>query len=388
MVLLQLVSKVDELRELSLAFQVNASTDHGRAELLPVRSKMAQQEEHASISRLADFKAQETYRNTHFSPGEISPLGRDDVVLIVESKFRCEARYEGKMVWVEWKDFMTDESHGALYQNAIRDRVPRLVLLLGSPNKPKEFRAPHCVGFFEDRGNNRARFGFVYEKPVGVAQDARPISLYELLKHKRSSLGRHIPSLSKRIALAHRISQSLMYLHAVNWLHKSFRSNNLVFFAVTDQDVDYLEPTLCGFEYSRPDLPEELTDPLPVRPQHDSYRHPEAIGTRSKKSYDIYALGIVLIELAHWETIDRILEVLLDSDDTRSSQQVLLSEKSLQAIEGHAGEIYREVVTKCLAGGKELGVFQHEDETSAAAGEAIQLAFSERIVGPLGQLKL
>ena len=105
----------------------------------------------------------------------------------------------------------------------------------------------------------------------------------------------------QRIVLAHTIAQSLMYGHSVNWLHKGVSSDNIFFFITPGQNPNHATYILSGFEYARPDLPEELTEQPSENFGHDVYRHAEALlrsGSHSKKSYDIYSLGVVLVEIA------------------------------------------------------------------------------------------
>ena len=63
--------------------------------------------------------------------------------------------------------------------------------------------------------------------------------------------------------------------------------------------IDFSEPWLHGFEYSRPELDFSagFVDSCPSR---DIYRHPERQGQPQKlfnKLHDIYALGVVLLEI-------------------------------------------------------------------------------------------
>lgn len=75
-----------------------------------------------------------------------------------------------------------------------------------------------------------------------------------------------------------------MYLHSVTWLHKTARSENIVILTSRNQRLDFGAPTIAGFEYARPDLPEEFTEKPAEDLEHDYYRHPDALmsGSRSK----------------------------------------------------------------------------------------------------------
>jgi len=188
-----------------------------------------------------------------------------------------------------------------------------------------------------------------------------------------------------------------MYLHSVNWLHKGLRSNSVVFFTPPGEEADYGAPCLSGFDYARPDLPEEVTEPPAAHSENDIYRHPNVLGnssSRSKKSHDIYSLGVVLIEIAYWQRIDSIVN-LSESlkaarKEVRGVKEMLLGEKYMKEIEGSVGEIYQEVVRKCLTGGKELGSSDDRfaDETDKNIGADMQKVFSDDIVRKLGSMTL
>ena len=94
-------------------------------------------------------------------------------------------------------------------------------------------------------------------------------------------------------------------------VHESFRSENILFFprrldalneasgSEARNDVDLKLPWIFGFEFSRPEsfFSQGFVDTCPER---DVYRHPERQGlpvTTFKKIHDIYALGVILLEI-------------------------------------------------------------------------------------------
>lgn len=94
-------------------------------------------------------------------------------------------------------------------------------------------------------------------------------------------------------------------------VHESFRSENILFFTShtsdangsaqinTSEKLDLTQPWIFGFEFSRPDsfFSAGFID---ICPDRDVYRHSERQGqplTTFKKIHDIYALGIVLLEI-------------------------------------------------------------------------------------------
>jgi hypothetical protein len=267
-------------------------------------------------------------------------------------------------------------------------RTQKLAALLRIEDMPKEFRAPSCLGYFHDTGDDMARYGLVYRIP-SPSSGAEPLSLLGLVQQGAK------PSLTQRILLAHVISSSLMYLHSVKWLHKVLRKENIVFFVPEGQTPDYSTPIVSGFEYARPDLPEELTEIPEENFEHDMYRHSDALGrsdTRSRKSWDIYSLGVVLVEVAFWKPIGDILDLQPTRNNSRSRlrkvRDMLLSDGFLHGVGVVGGEKYQDVVWRCIKGGSTLGIHEEEDEAIPEVGASMQRVFSQLVVGKLQEIQV
>jgi hypothetical protein len=244
------------------------------------------------------------------------------------------------------------------------------------------------LGYFSIVGDtpNTTRYGFVYQKPRGIAPETPYTTLYSQL------LSQTKPSLTQRIALAQTIALSLMYLHSVNWLHKSFRSNNILFFLspTTSGRHSYSSPIVSGFEYSRIDLVDEYTELVPEHSENDIYRHPQTLASvhlRSKKSHDIYSLGIILIEIAHWKRIQDIVHLPKDEMQVkkmiRGLRETLLRKDLIMYLEGSVGDSYSQAVVACLEG---LVGFE-VDEENPAIGVQVQEAFHDRVVAKLSSVR-
>ena len=79
--------------------------------------------------------------------------------------------------------------------------------------------------------------------------------------------------------------------------------------------MDYYSPIIAGMEYARPDLPYEATEAVWPSTHPDIYRHPGSLhggNVRSKKTYHIYSLGIILAEIACWQSIQQLLMMPVD----------------------------------------------------------------------------
>ena len=390
--MLQLNSKIDDLSVMCSALNIKPEAAPSSTGVGPRRSESLSQDyedENRSVIRLARFKSQRLALEGPSQHLHIEPLDTTEISLKSSDGTRTEAIYRGRSVLVEWKKYTLDSSPHSTWNEMIQRRIMQLAMLLGSSNKPNEFRSPHCIGYFADPEEDQYRYGLVYEKPAGTSPTARAVSLLDLL-----TIGAK-PSLTARIKLAHAIASSLLYLHAVDWLHKGLRSDSILFFTSPGSEPDYANPTLAGFDYARPDRPGEQTDPPPENSEHDIYRHPSSLHratSRSKKSYDIYSLGIVLIEIAHWRRIDDIVKMPEDAKAAqrtiRNMRTILLREEARKEIEGLIGDKYSQVVRTCLASDEELGDDDDDLKERIISGAQSLQVFMEEVVDRLGSTSL
>jgi hypothetical protein len=130
-------------------------------------------------------------------------------------------------------------------------------------------------------------------------------------------------------------------------------------------------------------------------PEYDIYRHPLAHGDASteaiggfKKTFDIYSLGIVLMEIALWQPIHQLLGIQspsnLKPNMTRKVRSRLLGERNyLAAVRSDVGEIFAAAVGTCLAGefGISLELEVKEDEAAK-----LQRAFHTNVVRRLSSI--
>ncbi len=120
-------------------------------------------------------------------------------------------------------------------------------------------------------------------------------------------------SLDDRYSSARCIAQSIGVFHSDDWVHKTIRSQSIVFFQKTDHsNANYLvrDLYLVNFEYTRLECDNTLLD-YDLEFEKDLYRHPERQGIPSKpfsKLHDLYALGVVLLEIGMWQSAKSIYE--------------------------------------------------------------------------------
>lgn len=319
---------------------------------------------------------------------------------------RCEAFMKTaqgkKRVWIEWKDYDTAGQHpGSLSKSDIVDRVRKLAALLNHSPKPEAFHTPHCLGFFDKADPDipeddidilDKRLGLIFERPVDDLLDPSlpPVSLHELLRDAAIRK----PRVTERVKVAQALSSCLLYLHAVNWLHKGLRSHNVLFWRTKKGLVDYGRPVLSGFDFSRPSGSEEMTDVPGDDAEHDLYRHPRTQlnqrknRERSRKSFDIYSLGVILVELAHWQPLEGILDIDLRRakgrpEVARAVRERLLAEDRIAAIGADMGERFEDATRTCLNGGAELGLKEGDDETDDDVARRLFTKFCNSVVKTL-----
>lgn len=296
---------------------------------------------------------------------------------------RTSATYQGTSVWIEWKDILAGNDSG-LDNELVENRIGLLTDLLCSV-KPDGFRAPPCLGYVKViEGDHATRFGVVFEKPSIGGLPSKIITLRELLTQRPK------PSLSKRVSLCAVLARCVHSFHAVNWLHKALRSDNIIFF-VSSEPPNLSIPYVSGFELSRPSIIDQMTERPRFDPFKDIYRHPNTQSSQSagnyNKSYDIYSLGILIIEIALWMRIEDIVGFENLSKAKPSALQEMQSwvlgrpqigtaappptptdaEPCLQQVASACGDTFRNIVEHCLeADNIERTRYSEEQETVVA----------------------
>jgi hypothetical protein len=165
-------------------------------------------------------------------------------------------------------------------------------------------------------------------------------------------------------------------------VHESFRSENILLFPDArspekdaKRPIKYTEPWVLGFEFSRPE-PFFSAGQADFEPSRDIYRHPERQGQPQeifKKIHDIYALGVVLLEIGLWEPAIKLERNMFAHASNAYAVQAQLIKHAQKRLESRVGRKYKEVVIKCL-----IGSFGVEDDTRDDL--KLQQAFRTQVV--------
>jgi len=222
----------------------------------------------------------------------------------VLSSTRELGMYKDRNVLIEWKPF--DKT----FADKLEHRIETLALLLSEATDTSLGSLPF-LGFFRDFGIDR--YGFVFELPfasnlVAHEQAYRVVTLLD-----RLSVGK--PSFEERLSIALCLSRALRQLHTVGWLHKGVRSDNVLFCSVEtfDKTPTMKGPYLAGYGYARAANITEFSEPAAPGSSAATaiYNHRGSVSGQSyRKFFDIFALGLILVELGLWKKLDTILSDL------------------------------------------------------------------------------
>ncbi|KAK5095861.1 hypothetical protein LTR70_003180 [Exophiala xenobiotica] len=307
----------------------------------------------------------------------------DSSTKVVRAPAFCTFTKDGKLFLQEnhvydppdWWLARCDNRTAVTVDPATKNRIEALARLLHQP-KEQVFRIPPCLGWSYLQQKRCVSFVF--------SASCSPISLLELLTPKPKAEGPN-PELGDKFRLAAGLATCVAQLHMVGWLHESLRSENILFFPVcgtsaTVKDIDLAAPSVLGFAFSRLDVGKS-TFLVDFDPSRDIYRHPQRQGAPEvsfTRKHDIYALGIVLLEIGLWKPA-----VSLQKDNFRDAKLNDRYEVSKQLLhhaehrlERRVGRKYKEVVIRCLKG--EFGVVDDNREDLK-----LQQAFRSQVVDVL-----
>ena len=301
--------------------------------------------------------------------------------------------YKDTPVWIEWRREEQSPSTHDPGGNRTEERVrnPPATLEMNS-NNPHQFCVPHGLGYFYDE--KRRRFGLVFEKPPRAKHQA-PVTLYDLF-NRTGGKNDTMPSLTDRIAVMRTLSEAVERLHSVNWLHKDLRSANILFFKDAQSGKTDLESLLIsGFHYFRPTARDHMTERPSDDLKADLYRHPFAQrqSNRSgfKKSHDIYSLGVLLLEIASWKPLDRLLNINLrkirPETALRIRETLLGNPQWLRKVKFLSGNTVEHVIRICIEGPVAFDIGGDSNKSNDGTEAALQRAFSKEVVARLGDIR-
>ena len=284
-----------------------------------------------------------------------------------EQPHRSRAHHESAGdVIVEWVEYDREALEERLAHLRRMDDLARM--MHSASERHPDLHSVDCLGYTDDADNNR--YGLVYRAPAPSFS-----SLHALI----ASPDLKTPDLDQRVRLAAKLAVATWSLHSLDWLHKSICSSNVLFFPSAFATAahgatahgalvpDISRPRLSGFDASRPDLDTALS----VVPRNPSiaglHRHPGSLrGLPHTKAFDIYSLGLVLLEIGLWKVLQTYHKQHYSAERWRD--KVVLA-VLVPGLGSKVGRRYREVVEMCL--GVEEGL------SSAEAGKLMETVVSK-----------
>ncbi|KAI9732134.1 MAG: hypothetical protein M1834_004230 [Cirrosporium novae-zelandiae] len=174
--------------------------------------------------------------------------------------------------------------------------------------------ALQCIGYLDQP--DQCQTIFLYELPQATTlwgnswittlhdliNSVDPITKYALPK----------PVLGHRFFLSYALALTVLNIHSSRWVHENISSHGVVVFPAPNlsrpSGAQRLIPYLTGWESARPILGDtELRPNIEIEP--NLYHHPIRQGqptSRFTAEYDIYALGVVLMEIGLWKTMNSV----------------------------------------------------------------------------------
>lgn len=299
----------------------------------------------AEETRLAESRdlflenAPKTLQKTHLrTDSKYSILEFEGKQVILESRYFALANDSGPES-LDYRLLKADVGRFASSLNAIDSGVVSLL---------------KCVGYFYNPDPERPSFNLIHSLPFPPSPATAP-TLKSLIATQSGS--RRIPplhSLDQRYRVALHLSTAVLFLHGSDYLHKNISSESVIMLFNAQNDSSHKFPNALGKPYL---VNFELIRSFslgshPMEPPSDwkarIYIHPARQGPRPRsfiKSYDIYSLGVVLLELGLWRPLERF-DSELSSADPRGMQKALI--KIAQEVGITMGKRYREIVQWCL----------------------------------------
>lgn len=275
---------------------------------------------------------------------ETSPQSGMDVGLVRENLARGNVQEDP--VLVEYKIYGPTITGKAVTSGQVHPNVLNLARVLYSSGSD-------CLGTLPLRGftdqPSEGRYAFIFDFPLEASNSEPPESLNAVLSSGTGTPWR----LGRRFDIAHTLARTIGSFHLDRWIHKNISSHSLVFFKCPeDEHLQDCHPYLVGFEFSRPDTASTMRhydgDQL-----KNLYRHPR-IQNQDRPTFtrlhDIYSLGIVLLEIAIWQTAQRIVESVIPDAHKRTPKAVqkLYVEVAKREIPHRMDNWYLSAVLACL----------------------------------------
>jgi hypothetical protein len=318
---------------------------------------------------------------------------------VADSKlFILQSTDTGSYKLAEYKTYTSTSDVAAI--NPVRVLVRELAARLSQAD-PGTMGILKCLGYSQEPRRNRFALHFAYPE-----HRSNPRSLQSLMMDEQNRRIGLVHSMSDRLRLAKSLAAAVFYVHAGGFVHKQINSTNVIVFEDPSHPFPYHigQPYLAGFDAVR------KADAASVLFRVEDwksniYLHPDRHRLQPndyfKMEYDIYSLGIVLLEIACWGSfVDKkglgkaLWEVKKDATNTQQSEEMVLLDPirlrkqylkvAKRKIPPTLGDKYREVVVSCLDGLEKEGDHKIDGVDTVVAG----LAYIDQVMEKLNEIEL
>ena len=332
-----LILEILPLQQIAVKFPITASSDRNS----PIAQKAETKLLVAKVEEATVHEAGPSFRLIFDEMVDVRDAGWFAVANIREGHRKKPVIFES----VKYQD--------PIRQQKLRPRVYALCELISSGTVGQDLRLPPFYGLHENRDN--MCFDIVYGFPrndLGYSDHMNLMSLHDLLTERAIP---SFPTWEVRCTLARNLAESLNSFHDVNWYHKDLTPFSILFFPSRDKtslSIRATSPYLLGFHHSRMAIDDFTEGPLQDR-SHQRYHHPDYISVynhqyaRFRPEFDYYSLGIVLIEIGLWSTIDLVMEEYKTLNNHEFSKRLMQQKVPLLSFQ--MGTWYEDVVRHCLS---------------------------------------
>ena len=228
-------------------------------------------------------------------------------------------------------------------------RYSDLSRLLGRKPKPRDFHVLDCLGYcFEPIYR---QYCLVFAIPPDISRDDLTYqSLQGLFESSRGEGRIRLPNLVERFELCALLARSMLHFHAAGWLHRNFGSASVLFFGKPKDGSCLSTPIIGGFEFARPGSLTAYSAPFSPSSDEIMYHHPDMLAHRSvryKRVFDIFSLGITLLEIGFWRPISTFHK---SKYDPKQNLERLLKNQLDGDLAHRMGQRFEDAVKLCLSG--------------------------------------
>ena len=230
----------------------------------------------------------------------------------------------------------------------------------------------HCIGFLDQPDNYRSML--LYQLPQSSISDSDVQTLYQFINGTDvSELPK--PLLGDRFFLAYTLASTVFSLHSSGWVHKNIWPHGILIFPSATEHMR-MTPYLVGWGLARRlEVGTELKEDLMLEP--NIYRHPlryEEPRTPYVNIHDIYALGVVLLEIGLWRTMSHLFSsaiaksrVIGKLPPVQLKHEKLMEYARSLRLKQEMGAKYAKAVERCLCGD-----FEVEDDDRRGIALSVQ----------------